>query len=110
MLITKQFEIENRDIVRQALCDYRNGRGDIADYLIGRTNRSHGCDFTATFDRSLKDSPFCLSRAVLLSQMSVVKSTSHDPLEGVRSADRKKLKVKPATKKIERRKHCRSEI
>jgi predicted nucleic-acid-binding protein len=58
MLAIRQFEIEEKDIVRQALNDYRGGRGDIADYLIGRVNHSHGCDLTATFDRSLKSSPF----------------------------------------------------
>jgi len=58
MLATRQFEIETKDIVRQAVHDYRRGIGDIADYLIGRVNHSHGCDPTATFDRALKNSPF----------------------------------------------------
>ena len=58
MLATRQFDIETKDIVRQAVHDYASGRGDIADYLIGRTNHSQGCDQTATFDRSLKGSPF----------------------------------------------------
>jgi len=57
MLATRQFEIETKDIVRQAVHDYREGSGDIADYLIGRANHSRGCDRTATFDRSLKSSP-----------------------------------------------------
>ena len=58
MLAIRQFEIESKDMVRQAVHDYRLGRADIADYLIGRGNYSHGCDQTATFDRSLKGSPF----------------------------------------------------
>jgi predicted nucleic-acid-binding protein len=57
ILITKQFEIEQKDIVRQAVRDYNQGKGDLADYLIGRINHECGCDRTATFDRSLKDMP-----------------------------------------------------
>ncbi|HUL01269.1 MAG TPA: type II toxin-antitoxin system VapC family toxin [Nitrospirota bacterium] len=56
LLLTKQFEIDAKDIVKQAIYDYRNGRGDFADYLIGRINRSKGCDTTATFDLALKTS------------------------------------------------------
>lgn len=58
ILITRQFEIESKDIVRQAIHDYRHGSGDIADYLIGRINHSHGCDVTGTFDRALKQGTF----------------------------------------------------
>lgn len=58
MLGTRQFEIEAKDIARQAVHDYGRGKGDIADYLIGRINHAQGCDRTATFDRSLKSSPF----------------------------------------------------
>ncbi len=54
ILITKQFEIESKEIVRLALNDYRTGKADFADYIIGRVNRLKGCDFTFTFDRSLK--------------------------------------------------------
>ncbi len=56
LLLTKQFEIDARDIVKQAIYDYQNGRGDFADYLIGRINRSKGCETTATFDSALKTS------------------------------------------------------
>ncbi len=56
ILIIKQFEIELKDIVRQAIHDYRHGKGDLADYLIGRINHASGCDATITFDRSLKPS------------------------------------------------------
>lgn len=51
---TKQFEIESKDIVRLAINDYRDGKADFADYLIGRINHLKGCDITATFDRTLK--------------------------------------------------------
>lgn len=55
ILATKQFEIERKDITRQAVRDYREGRGDLADYLIGRINQAQGCEATATFDRALKN-------------------------------------------------------
>jgi len=55
ILLTKQFEIESKDMVRQAIHDYRNEKGDIADYLVGRINHARGCDKTATFDQSLKN-------------------------------------------------------
>ncbi len=49
-----QFEIESKDIMRQAVRDYHDGKGDISDYLIGRINKMEGCDITAAFDQSLK--------------------------------------------------------
>jgi len=54
MLSTVQFEIEEKDIVRRALEDYRSGRGDFADYMIGERNLDAGCVETATFDRRLR--------------------------------------------------------
>jgi predicted nucleic-acid-binding protein len=54
ILRTKQFEIESKDIVRYAVNEYRKGKGNFADYLIGRINRVNGCDITVTFDASLK--------------------------------------------------------
>ncbi len=50
------FEIEDRDQVLAALAEYRAGRADFADYLIGRKNLAAGCEDTATFDRYLVDS------------------------------------------------------
>lgn len=55
ILVTKQFEFELKDVLRQAVGDYAHGKGDLADYLIGRINHGHGCDRTATFDRGLRD-------------------------------------------------------
>jgi predicted nucleic-acid-binding protein len=55
ILITKQFEIELKDIVHQAINEYIHGSGDLADYLIGRINHANGCDITVTFDRALKN-------------------------------------------------------
>jgi len=60
LLITKQFEIESKDIVRQAIHDYKVGDGDIADYFICRLNQDKGCDMTYTFDRALKRCPLFL--------------------------------------------------
>lgn len=54
---TALFSFEDREIVGQAVGDYRDGRGDFADYLIGRRNRRAGCETTVTFDRSLKTAP-----------------------------------------------------
>lgn len=56
ILMTRQFEIESKDILHHALNDYSSGRGDLADYLIGRINQAEGCSTTLTFDRELKNS------------------------------------------------------
>jgi predicted nucleic-acid-binding protein len=49
-------EIDQKDVVREAVEDYRAGGGDFADYVIGRRGREAGCEKTATFDRRLKAS------------------------------------------------------
>ena len=56
ILMTAQFDIGDKDLVRRALEDHRLGPGDFADYLIGHSNREAGCASTATFDRRLKSS------------------------------------------------------
>ena len=56
ILATAQLEIDQKDIVRDALEDYRAGEGDFAGYIIGRRGREAGCEKTATFDRRLKAS------------------------------------------------------
>jgi predicted nucleic-acid-binding protein len=58
MLMIKQFDIDSKDIVRQATHDYRHGNADFADYLVGRINKHKGCKQTATFDKALKGSGF----------------------------------------------------
>jgi len=58
ILVTKQFEIDSKDLVSQSVHDYRNGRGDLSDYLLGRVNRSKGCDATVTFDLALRTSRY----------------------------------------------------
>ena len=54
ILSTQQFEIPNKDRVREACEAYRTGRADFADYLIGAANTNAGCSETATFDRRLR--------------------------------------------------------
>jgi predicted nucleic-acid-binding protein len=56
ILATAQLEIDEKDVVREALADYRAGGGDFADYVIGHRGRDVGCKSTATFDRRLKGS------------------------------------------------------
>lgn len=56
ILMTRQFEIESKDILNQAINDYSSGKGDLADYLIGRINQAEKCTTTLTFDRGLKGS------------------------------------------------------
>ena len=53
MLQARIFEIEHRDLILRSTNDYRSGRADFADYLIGHRNLAAGCDDTATFDRRL---------------------------------------------------------
>jgi predicted nucleic-acid-binding protein len=57
LLETRVFEVEDRDIVRQALGDFCNGPADFPDYLIGRQNRDAGCDATVTLDGRLAGEP-----------------------------------------------------
>jgi len=56
VLDTAQLVVEQADLARRALDDYRRGRGDFADYLIGWRNRQAGCSDTVTFDRALRGS------------------------------------------------------
>jgi predicted nucleic-acid-binding protein len=54
LLEAQIFAVQERDLVRQALADYRKGAGDFADHLIGRLNRAAGCADTVTFDGELR--------------------------------------------------------
>ena len=51
ILYTRQFEIEAKDRVVRGLREYRKGKADFADYLIGLKNQAAGCAATITFDR-----------------------------------------------------------
>lgn len=54
---TRQFSIEHRELVRQALQDYRKGKGGFSDHLIGQLHKAAGCRHSVTFDRALASSP-----------------------------------------------------
>jgi predicted nucleic-acid-binding protein len=53
LLEANVFEIQDRDIVRSAVTDFRDGSADFSDYLIGEHDRRAGCTSTLTFDRRL---------------------------------------------------------
>lgn len=54
ILRTAQFQIPEKETVWSAWADYRSGKGDFADYLIGRANGGLGAMHTVTFDKALK--------------------------------------------------------
>lgn len=49
--------LQDRALVRHALEDFRGGRAEFADYLIGRCAEAAGCSETVTFDGGLAMSP-----------------------------------------------------
>ena len=57
IMSTALFSFDDRDLLRSALEEYREGSGDFADYVIGRRDIRAGCERTVTFDRSLTDGP-----------------------------------------------------
>ena len=57
ILRTAQFEVLQKDTAWRALADYKSGRGDFSDYLIGRANSEAGAAQTVTFDKKLRRSP-----------------------------------------------------
>jgi predicted nucleic-acid-binding protein len=50
------FQIEHRTLVFRAMDQYRDGKADFADYLIGQIAGHAGCRDTVTFDKALKGS------------------------------------------------------
>jgi predicted nucleic-acid-binding protein len=54
MLHSAAFEFESRSTLDQALQQYKQGKADFSDYLIGATSRQAGCTATASFDGKLK--------------------------------------------------------
>lgn len=54
ILLTGQFQLENKLSIELALEDYKKSKADFADCLIGRRNQRDGCKTTLTFDRRLK--------------------------------------------------------
>lgn len=55
VLKRSQFWFDDAGLLLTALDDYVAGRGDFADYVIGRRYERAGCEATATFDRALRD-------------------------------------------------------
>ena len=53
LMLTPQVSFEDKEEARTALSEYRVGKGDFADYLIGEVNSRSGCLETVTFDRDL---------------------------------------------------------
>jgi len=51
ILYARQFEIEAKDMVVQGLREYRKGKADFPDCVIGLKNQAAGCTATVTFDR-----------------------------------------------------------
>jgi predicted nucleic-acid-binding protein len=51
------FSVENEPLVRRALQSYVDGRGGLADYLIGEIASDADCRDTVTFDKRLQGSP-----------------------------------------------------
>lgn len=48
---TAQFDFEDKDLLWEALAEFKSASADFADCLIGARNRRAGCDTTLTFDR-----------------------------------------------------------
>jgi predicted nucleic-acid-binding protein len=55
VLLTGQFELEDKVSIQSALDDYKKTKADFSDCLIGRRNRALGSETTLTFDRLLKN-------------------------------------------------------
>jgi len=51
------FQIEDEDLVRNAVELSRKSRGSFADCLIGQLQLARGCKVTVTFDRGLRSNP-----------------------------------------------------
>ena len=54
VLRTAQFRFEHKDQLWQAWQDYRQGKADFSDYLIGRLGHAANCQETLTFDKALR--------------------------------------------------------
>ncbi len=54
MLHSTAFVFENRSTADRALQQYKQGRADFSDYLIGAVSQQVGCSDTWSFDSKLK--------------------------------------------------------
>jgi predicted nucleic-acid-binding protein len=55
VLLTGQFQFEDKSSIELALEDYKKSKADFSDCLIGRCNRACGSETTLSFDRRLKN-------------------------------------------------------
>lgn len=55
ILAESLFEVEEPQVVHQALIQYRLGKGDLSDYLLGAKAHSLGAETTYTFDKALRN-------------------------------------------------------
>ena len=53
ILVTAEFLVENENVVRKAINDYKIGSADFSDYLIVNNNQQSGCTKTYTFKKKL---------------------------------------------------------
>jgi predicted nucleic-acid-binding protein len=53
VLETNVFELQHRELIQQAVTEYRHGWADFSDYLIGYENNQAGCSDTITLDGDL---------------------------------------------------------
>lgn len=51
LLSAKQFQVQNAEIVWQAVLLFEKGNADFSDYLIERVCKDSGCVRTVTFDK-----------------------------------------------------------
>ena len=54
ILLTRQFQLEDKSSIQLALEDYKRSKTDFPNCLIGRRNQAVGSEVTLTFDRRLK--------------------------------------------------------
>ncbi len=52
VLRTRQFHVQEADVVWQAVRRFAISKADFADCLIDSVARASGCEFTATFDKA----------------------------------------------------------
>jgi predicted nucleic-acid-binding protein len=57
ILAADLFVVERDDLIRRSLEEFRNGKGDFSDCLIGNIARDARCSETVTFDRMLTGAP-----------------------------------------------------
>ena len=51
LLENRDMQLEDRDLIRPALQEFRASNVEFADIIIGHVNQARGCEATATFDR-----------------------------------------------------------